>query len=70
MQCVRQMKRLTPPLRRRIGTIILKQWVLRTSNLPRLSRKRRRKKNKWEKICDNCEDKYLYDTYMKLEIKA
>lgn len=33
-------------------------------------RKRRRKKNKWEKICDSCEDKFLFDAYMKLEIKA
>lgn len=33
-------------------------------------RKRRKKKGKWEKICDNCEDKYLYDVYMKLESKA
>ena len=30
-------------------------------------RKRRRKKNKWEKICDECEDRFLYDSYMKLE---
>lgn len=29
-------------------------------------RKRRKKKGKWEKICDNCEDKYLYDAHMKL----
>ena len=33
-------------------------------------RKKRRKKNKWEKICDSCEDKYLFEAYMKLEIKA
>lgn len=33
-------------------------------------RKRRRKRNKWEKICDYCEDKFLYEAYMKLEIKA
>ena len=32
--------------------------------------KRRRKKNKWERICDNCEDQFLFDAYMKLEIKA
>lgn len=34
------------------------------------TRKRRKKKGKWERICDNCEDKYLYDFYMKLESKA
>jgi hypothetical protein len=33
-------------------------------------RKRRKRKGKWERICDNCEDKYLYDVYMKLETKA
>lgn len=33
-------------------------------------RKRRVKNNKWEKICDGCEDKLLFDLYMKLEIKA
>lgn len=32
-------------------------------------RKRRRRKNKWEKICDCCEDKFVYDSYMKLEKK-
>jgi len=29
-------------------------------------RKRRRKKGKFERICDNCEDRVLYDIYMKL----
>lgn len=33
-------------------------------------RKKRKKKGKWERICDNCEDKVIYDFYMKLEMKA
>jgi len=33
-------------------------------------RKRRRKKGKFERICDICEDRVLYETYMKLEAKA
>ena len=33
-------------------------------------RKRRINKKKWEKICDDCEDRYLFSAYMKLEIKA
>lgn len=33
-------------------------------------RKRRRLKGKMERICDNCEDKYLFESYMKLELKA
>ena len=33
-------------------------------------RKKRRKKGKFERICDCCEDKVIYDFYMKLETKA
>ena len=33
-------------------------------------RKKRRKNKKYEKICDYCEDKSLYENYMKLELKA
>ena len=33
-------------------------------------RKKRNKADKWKKICDGCEDKLLYDSYMKLEMKA
>jgi hypothetical protein len=29
-------------------------------------RKKRRKNKKWERICDYCEDKSLYENYMKL----
>lgn len=35
-------------------------------------RKKRKYKNtgKFVRICDECEDKHLYDKYMKLEMKA
>ena len=33
-------------------------------------RKRRRLNKKFERICDICEDKHLFENYMKLEIKA
>jgi hypothetical protein len=33
-------------------------------------RKRRRRKGKFERICDNCEDRALYDIFLKLEAKA
>jgi len=34
-------------------------------------RKKRKNKevNKFVRICDNCEDRYLYSKYMKLEVK-
>jgi hypothetical protein len=33
-------------------------------------RKKRKNKGSFDRICDTCEDKYLFESYMKYEMKA
>jgi hypothetical protein len=35
-----------------------------------IRKKRKDKNGVWVRICDDCEDKYLFESYMKFELKA
>lgn len=35
-----------------------------------MRKKRKDRSGAWKRICDDCEDKYLFESYMRFELKA